>query len=163
MFVQRQAEGKFIIVLMNKSPEIKIESPKTADFDELLEVWESSVRATHDFLTENDILSLKPLVRNEYLQSVTLFCVRRDGQIVGFMGLSSDKIEMLFIRAENRGQGIGKRLVEYATNEKGIEKVDVNEQNPQAVGFYERMGFRTVKRNPTDAQGRPFPILEMAR
>lgn len=41
--------------------------------------------------------------------------------------------------------------------------VDVNEQNPSAVRFYERMGFRTFRRDSTDDQGNPFPILRMKR
>ncbi len=133
------------------------------DYDELIEVWEASVRATHDFLTEKDIQELKPLVHNEYFSVVELFCTRKNDIIVGFVGLSPDKIEMLFVRPEVRGQGIGKKLVEFAVDEKKITKVDVNEQNPQAVGFYEHLGFRVIKRNPTDSQGRPFPILEMSR
>ena len=163
MFVHRQVGEILTTDKMNTFPQITIEAATPDDFDELIEVWESSVRATHDFLNENDILSLKPLIRNEYFQAVAIFCVRQNDKIVGFMGLSDDKIEMLFIRPENRGQGIGKKLIELAVNEKNIEKVDVNEQNPQAVGFYEHMGFKTFKRNPTDSQGRPFPILEMSR
>ncbi|ENH9207696.1 GNAT family N-acetyltransferase, partial [Vibrio vulnificus] len=43
----------------------------------------------------------------------------------------------------------------------GVTKVDVNEQNPQAVGFYEHMGFKVVSRSPLDDMGKPFPILHM--
>ena len=148
---------------MNISSKNNIENSGAKDFDGLIEVWEASVRATHDFLTENDILSFKPQIRDQYFRAVELFCVRQNDKIVGFMGLSRDKIEMLFIRPENFGQGIGKKLVEFAIREKRIEKVDVNEQNPQAVGFYEHLGFETFQRNPTDSQGLPFPILEMSR
>ena len=148
---------------MNNITQFMIETPTSQDFDELIEVWEASVRATHDFLVEADIQYFKPLIRNEYLQSVALFCVRKNDKIVGFMGLSDDKIEMLFIRPGNRGQGIGKVFVEFAVNEKRIEKVDVNEQNPQAVGFYEHLGFKIIKRNPTDSLGKPFPIFEMSQ
>lgn len=43
----------------------------------------------------------------------------------------------------------------------GAGLVDVNEQNPDAVGFYRRMGFEIVGRLPLDGQGRPFPVLHM--
>lgn len=135
------------------------------DYDELLEIWEASVRATHDFLTESDILTLKPSVRDEYFPQVRLFCVREDenaSKILGFLGLSDDKVEMLFIRPDARGSGIGRRLMHFAIHEKGIRLVDVNEQNPQAVGFYEHLGFRVVSRSPVDGQGRPFPLLHLA-
>lgn len=134
------------------------------DYDELLEVWEAAVRATHDFLTEADILTLKPSVRHEYFPLVRLFCVREDEpkrKILGFLGLSDDKVEMLFIRPAARGRGIGRRLMHFAIHEKSIRLVDVNEQNPQAVGFYEHLGFRVISRSPVDGQGRPFPLLHL--
>ena len=37
----------------------------------------------------------------------------------------------------------------------------VNEQNPQARGFYEHMGFTVRERSETDDQGNPYPILRM--
>ena len=57
--------------------------------------------------------------------------------------------------------GIGRRLLEYGAEHYGIREVTVNEQNPQAAGFYERMGFRTAGRDATDPTGRPYPILHM--
>ncbi len=52
-------------------------------------------------------------------------------------------------------------LLQYAIEQLGVTKVDVNEQNPQAVGFYEHMGFKVVSRSPLDDMGKPFPILHM--
>ena len=37
----------------------------------------------------------------------------------------------------------------------------VNEQNPQAVGFYEHMGFETYQRTDHDEEGNPYPLLYM--
>ena len=138
-----------------------IESATQTDFPEIVEVWEASVRATHDFLTEADIQYFKPLILNEYLKAVELFCIRENGEILGFLGLSPDKIEMLFLHPDAFSQGIGRKLVQFAIHEKGIKKVDVNEQNPPAVGFYKHLGFEVVSRNPLDSQGNPFPILAM--
>lgn len=52
--------------------------------------------------------------------------------------------------------GIGRRLLEYGAEHYGIREVTVNEQNPQAVGFYEHMGFVTYKRTDRDEQGGPY-------
>lgn len=79
------------------------------------------------------------------------------------MGVQDKKIEMLFLHPDNFRKGLGKRLVEYAFNELSVELVDVNEQNPEARKFYERMGFEVFKRNEYDAEGNPFPILEMRK
>jgi len=138
-----------------------IVTPSIADYIEITDVWEASVRATHTFLTEADIQYYKPLILNEYLKEVSLFCTRDQNKITGFLGLDDDKIEMLFIHPDSRGKGVGKALLDFAVKEKNARKVDVNEQNEQAVGFYEYLGFKTVKREPLDPNGKPFPILSM--
>ena len=132
------------------------------EFPEVVEVWEASVRATHHFLKEEDIAYFKPLILNEYLKAVELRGVKNDQQqIIGFLGVAEDKIEMLFIHPDARGKGVGKWLVDYAIRQMKVTKVDVNEQNEQAVGFYEHVGFKTVSRSELDALGMPYPILHM--
>lgn len=132
------------------------------DMDNILDVWESSVRATHHFLNEEDIISLKPQVKEGAYYVDKLVCVRNEkGTIQAFMGVHDSKIEMLFVSDNYRGKGIGKRFIEYAIDGFNIKFVDVNEQNIQGVGFYKHMGFDTFKRSELDEQGNPFPILHM--
>lgn len=132
------------------------------EFPEVVEVWEASVRATHHFLKEEDIAYFKPLILNEYLKAVELRGVKNDQQqIIGFLGVAEGKIEMLFIHPDARGKGVGKWLVDYAVRQMKVTKVDVNEQNEQAVGFYEHVGFKTVSRSELDSLGMPYPILHM--
>ena len=141
---------------MNISAAVKEEYP------EIVEVWEASVRATHDFLSEDDIQFLKPLILNEYLSAVELRCIKNDASnILGFIGVAKGKIEMLFVHPDWRGQGIGKLLLNYAVNDMGATKVEVNEQNPLAVGFYEHLGFKVTGRSLVDGMGKPFPLLHM--
>ena len=126
------------------------------------EVREASVRATHDFLKVEDIVYFKPLIQNEYLSLVSLRCIKDDKKnIVGFLGVAKQNLEMLFIHPLHRGKGIGKSLLQYAITEMEAQKVDVNEQNPLAVGFYIHNGFKTIKRSELDASGKPYPILLM--
>lgn len=132
------------------------------DFDTLLNVWEASVQATHDFVSEDNIQFFKPLVRNDALPSLDLRCVRGDNNVpVGFIGVNSGKVEMLFVHPDFIGKGIGRRLLEYALHHMNATEVDVNEQNPKALGFYEKMGFVVVGRSELDSTGKPFPILHM--
>lgn len=141
---------------------VTIEVPTVSDFTELTSVWEASVRATHDFLKEEDILFYKPLILNEYLKAVDLYCVKDDnGAIAGFMGLGEGSIEMLFIHPSFRGSGIGKALLQFAIDTLKVTKVDVNEQNDQAVGFYLKMGFAIKSRSALDSTGKPYPILHL--
>jgi len=141
---------------------MRIETACTEDYPELLLVWERSVRATHDFLAEPDILSLRPLILEHYFDAVELFCVRdRDEKILGFSGVADGNLEMLFIAPDSRGQGIGTALCRHAVDCLGVTRVDVNEQNPQALGFYKHFGFKVVARSPLDGQGNPFPLLHL--
>jgi len=131
-------------------------------YAQLLNVWENSVRATHDFITEEDIEYFKPIIIEQAFPAVSLKCVKDENDIiVGFLGVHEDKIEMLFILNSVRGTGIGKMLLLHAIEHMGATKVDVNEQNPLALGFYQHLGFRVISRSPLDDMGKPFPILHM--
>ncbi|MCY1338259.1 putative N-acetyltransferase YjaB [compost metagenome] len=132
-----------------------------ADRQRLADVWEDAVRATHHFLSEDDIQFFRPLVRDAYLDSVRLACLRgADGRIAGFIGTVEDRVEMLFVDPAQHGRGIGRALMEHALAQ-GARFVDVNEQNPQALGFYLRLGFVRHGRSPVDGSGKPFPILHL--
>lgn len=132
------------------------------EYSQVIEVWEASVRATHHFLTEEDIVYYKPLILNSYLDMVTLHSYRNSkNKIVGFMGTASGNLEMLFIHPKYIGQGIGKKLLQYAIVNLQVKKVDVNEDNQQAVDFYLHCGFKVVDRSELDGAGKAYPILHM--
>jgi putative acetyltransferase len=140
-----------------------IETVEKADYLKLIEIWESSVRATHDFLVEEDLQALKPLILEQYFDAVELRCAKNtQGEIQGFCGVHDGNIEMLFISPDARGKGIGTMLSANAIQELGASKVDVNEQNEQALGFYLHIGFKVIGRSPIDGQGKPYPLLHMA-
>ena len=130
---------------------------------QLLNVWEASVRASHHFLTEADIVRLTPQAEGA-LQFIETLWVMQDGERpIGFMGVQERKIEMLFLHPDYFRRGLGKTFVERAFSDLDVEYVDVNEQNPNAAKFYERMGFKVFNRTECDSEGNPFPILEMKR
>jgi putative acetyltransferase len=131
------------------------------DYPRVVEVWEASVRATHDFVAASDIEIFRPLV-GEALPNLTLACVRDDeGQVAGFIGVTDSNIDALFVHPDWRGQGVGRRLIRHAVDDLKATSVDVNEQNGQALGFYLRMGFEVVGRSELDGLGKPYPLLHM--
>ena len=141
---------------------MKIEDARKVDHQKLIEIWESSVRATHDFLAEEDLIELKPLILEQYFDAVNLKCAKNsEGEIIGFCGVHDGNIEMLFISPEARGNGVGSFLVSHAIHNLGASKVDVNEQNGQALGFYQHIGFSIIGRSELDDQGKPYPLLHM--
>ena len=105
------------------------------------------------------------MVREEALPGVEELYVVRDAEngFAAFAGVEADRLEMLFVAPAARGKGLGRELVEYVTAHCGVRRVDVNEQNAQAAGFYARMGFRVVSRSAADPSGRPYPILHLER
>ena len=126
-------------------------------------VWEASVRATHDFVTDADIALFRPLVHASFGEIQHLAVLRDDDELlVGFVGVEGDKVEMLFVDAAVRGQGGGRLLLQHAVSVFGATTVDVNEQNPQAVGFYLHEGFHQVGRSALDGLGKPYPLLHLA-
>ena len=129
----------------------------------LLDIWKASVCASHHFLTEPDIARLTPHAESALREIKTLWVVQDKLLPVGFMGVEEEKIEMLFLHPDYFGKGLGKDLVQRAFDKLNVKFVDVNEQNPDAKIFYERMGFKVFKRNEYDSDGNPFPILEMNR
>jgi putative acetyltransferase len=132
------------------------------DRDILLDIWLRSVRATHTFLSEDDIQSFLPLVRDVALAELELWVLcSNDGAPMGFMGMSGNKVEALFLAPEFHRRGGGRRLVQHAQELKGDLTVDVNEQNPAARRFYEACGFVVEGRSELDSTGRPFPLLHM--
>ena len=132
------------------------------DYPKLIKIWEASVRATHDFLKEEDIDYLRPLILEQYFDAVELRCAKdKRDRILGFCGVADNKLEMLFVSPENREQGIGSALCHYAIENMHVTTVDVNEQNPKAIVFYEHMGFVITGRSAMDGQGNPFPLLHM--
>lgn len=132
-----------------------------AEWPELVRIWRSAVEATHDFLTADDIDFYERRLAEEYLGLVDLTVAVHDGEPVGFAGVAEGNLEMLFIDHQHRGRGAGSVLLADARAKNPGLLVDVNEQNPQAVGFYHRHGFVTLSRSETDGDGRPFPILHL--
>ena len=176
--------------------------PSAEELDALTDLWEASVRATHDFLAPEDIVFFRQMVRQEALRGVELYVVREPdskapetgtsagqesrhesrtsdrtgescrpegldehgmfGGFAAFAGIEGDMLEMLFVAPQARGKRLGRQMVEYLVRECGIRRVDVNEQNAQAAGFYARLGFRVTGRDATDPSGRPYPILHLS-
>lgn len=136
---------------------------KTKDLiRQLLMVWEKSVRETHLFLSDAEIEAIKQYVPKA-LSVVAHLIIANDeaGHSVAFMGIEDEVLEMLFITPEQRGKGLGKALLGFGIEKYGVKELTVNEQNPQARGFYEHLGFEVYKRTDTDEQGDPYPLLYM--
>lgn len=140
----------------------KIEDRNSILIKQLVTVWKGSVKETHLFLSDAEIAEIQTYIP-QALKNVShlIIAENENGIPIAFMGIEKQKLEMLFVAPRERGCGIGKQLLEYGIREYSVCEVGVNEQNPQAKGFYEHMGFQVYQRTEMDEQGQPYPILYM--
>ena len=144
-----------VLEVQDRTPEL---------IEKLLRVWEDSVRATHLFLSDGEIINIREYVPQALTGIAHLIIAEDDaGEPVAFMGIQEGALEMLFIENAQRSKGLGRKLLEYGIEKHAVERLAVNEQNPQAKGFYEYMGFAVYKRTDLDEQGNPYPLLYMSR
>lgn len=141
---------------------VEITDRTPALIENLLTVWESSVKATHLFLSDGEIAQIKEYVPTALREIPHLIVAENDMHSpVGFMGIADRRLEMLFIAGSERGKGLGKALLSYGMDRYSVNNLAVNEQNPLAKGFYEHMGFTVYERHELDDQGKPYPVLYM--
>jgi putative acetyltransferase len=146
--------------------DFSVRPARASDRAALLDLWERSARATHRFLTENDIAALRPFVAQELASdALDWWILESAGHApVAFLGLAARSIEGLFVDPDHLGKGAGTLLVAHAQSLiGGALTVDVNEQNEDARRFYEARGFKVIGRSDLDSEGRPFPILHLKR
>ncbi len=130
--------------------------------ESVVETWESSVRATHHFLKEEDIRFFKTFVSGLDFNSMSVYCgLTEEREMIGFLGVDNHKLEMLFLHPQHIGKGYGKLMLDYAINNLEANALDVNEDNQHAVEFYKKHGFVIEERMPVDGTGKPYPILKM--
>jgi len=133
------------------------------DTEALVEIWRRSVRATHDFLKEEDFRDIEQKLATVYFPNVEIYVAcSGDDRPVGFIGMNGRHIEMLFLDPLVMGLGMGRKLLEHVMAGDGPLTVDVNAQNPKAVGFYVHCGFVPTGRSETDSEGRAYPLLHLA-
>ncbi|SHG27094.1 GNAT family N-acetyltransferase [Flavobacterium johnsoniae] len=138
-----------------------IQKVNEKEYNDLISVWESSVKATHHFLTLEDFNFYKELIPT-FFKSVSLHCIKNENHtIIGFIGTHEESLEMLFVTADEIGNGIGKKLLLHAIENLGVTKVDVNKDNTQAAAFYNHFGFELKSTSDVDGCGKPYPILHL--
>lgn len=132
-----------------------------AEAEVLFQLWDASCRATHTFLSTDDIDALAPDVRAALAHLEVWVADMDKEQCLGWMGLEGNHVEALFVAPENFGRGVGTALLDHARTAQGELLLDVNEQNPAALEFYKRKGFVVTGRSDVDGAGRPYPLIHL--
>lgn len=140
-----------------------IRPAEASDHPRLVEVWRSSVEATHDFLTCAEVDLYEQQLRAYLPLMPVLWVAVEDEKTIGFLGYGNGVIEMLFVDPGRHGRGVGRALVARVAGGVSRLRVDVNEENPGARHFYAALGFVEVGRSAVDGEGRPHPLLHLER
>lgn len=138
-----------------------LRSSRATDGDALVDLWRRAVDATHDFLSADDRQAIDAEVAGFLPHAPLVVAVDDQDRPQGFMLIDGSHMEALFIDPDVRGTGIGRQLLLHAVARHPQLTTDVNAQNAQAVGFYQRMGFTETGRSPVDSQGRPYPLIHL--
>ena len=74
-------------------------------------------------------------------------------------------IENLFVSPEAMGKGVGRRLFLHAldrSRQRGFENLRL-EADPNAAGFYEKMGMKKIGERLSEVEGQPriLPVMEI--
>ncbi|MXO67144.1 acetyltransferase [Altericroceibacterium endophyticum] len=131
------------------------------DAARIIEIWRGAVDATHDFLTASDRRELDELVCGFLPQAPLWLAVDAQDRPLAFMLIDNGHMEALFVDPVQRGRGLGATLVRHGLTLHPQMTTDVNEQNDQAIGFYQRMGFIPTGRSERDTEGRPYPLIHL--
>ena len=143
---------------------MKVRRGTPTDVPRALEIWRSAVDATHTFLTPEDRAEIDRMVAEDFLPSVEMWIVDgEDGCAAGFLVMDGAMIDALFVDPQLHGRGFGTALLDHALALAPNAMVDASEQASNALPFYLARGFQVVGRSETDPQGRPYPLVHLAR
>ncbi|SMG43849.1 GNAT family N-acetyltransferase [Sphingobacterium psychroaquaticum] len=132
-----------------------------SDYSVIMEIWRSAVLATHHFLSHEDFKLFERLIPTDFLPQLEVYIMEEANAAKAFFSVSEDNLEMLFVSPTESGKGFGKAAVQFVVHTLGVTKVDVNEQNEQAVGFYLKQGYKQIARSEKDGMGKPYPLLHL--
>jgi len=104
------------------------------------------------------------MVANQFLPNAELWlALDEQEEVAGFLAMDGKMIDALFVDPAVHGRGFGTALLNHALQLQPDAVVDASEQATNALPFYMSRGFRVVGRSETDPQGRPYPLIHLAR
>lgn len=118
------------------------------DLFSIMQIWLDTNIKAHSFIPQNYWIENYENVKN-ILPQAEIYVYEDDNtnQIDGFLGLTNDYIEGLFVREAIQSKGIGKQLLNYAKEIKSALRLSVYQKNARAISFYKREQFVICSEN----------------
>ena len=117
-----------------------IRKMQNIDIDRVADIWLKTNLKAHYFIPEQYWTSNYELVK-EMMSQAEVYVYEDDKMIQGFVGISNEYIEGIFVPDEMQSCGIGKLLLDYIKNKKLRLRLNVYQKNIRALSFYQREGF----------------------
>ena len=135
---------------------------RKVDINKVAEIWLDTNIKTHYFISAQYWKSNFELVKELLLQA-TVYVYEDKQEIQGFIGLSNEYIEGIFVSAEMQSQGIGKILLNYVKGKRNKLILNVYQKNTRAISFYQREGFETQHSGLDEATGEKDYVMKWQR
>ena len=129
-----------------------IRKMQNTDINRVADIWLKTNLKAHYFIPEQYWTSNYELVK-EMMSQAEVYVYEDDKMIQGFVGLSNEYIEGIFVSDEMQSCGIGKLLLDYIKNKKVRLRLNVYQKNARALSFYQREGFDIQCEGFDDATG----------
>jgi len=120
------------------------------EIDEVSKIWLQSNLEAHDFIDKKYWLNNLPEVKRQF-ETADIWVYVKDEVIQGFVGLQDDFIAGIFIKKENRHQGIGKQLLEFLKSDHSELTLEVYDKNTSATQFYLHNDFKIIETGMDEA------------
>ena len=132
------------------------------DINKVADIWLDTNIKAHNFISAQYWKSNFELVKELLLQA-TVYVYEDKQEIQGFIGLSNEYIEGIFVSAEMQSQGIGKILLNYVKEKRNTLFLNVYQKNTRAISFYQREGFEIRCNGIDEATGEKDYVMVWQR
>lgn len=112
------------------------------DLFSVMQIWLDTNIKAHSFIPQNYWIDNYAMVK-DILPQAEIYVYEDDNtnQIDGFIGLTNNYVEGIFVREDIQSKGIGKQLLNYAKEIKSSLRLSVYQKNTRAIAFYQREQF----------------------
>ena len=133
-----------------------------ADINQVADIWLDTNIKAHSFIPAQYWKSNFELVKELLLQA-TVYVYEDNQEIQGFIGLSDEYVEGLFVSDEVQSRGIGKILLNYVKDKRNRLRLNVYQKNARAISFYQREGFEVQYSGLDEATGEKDYVMAWRR
>lgn len=130
-----------------------IRSYEDKDVEGLLDVWYRASLIAHHFLDDEFFENERIQIKESWLPISDTVVWEHENRVIGFLSLVGNEVGAIFVDPDHQGQGVGRALMDWASEARPYLELDVFEANARGRSFYEAYGFKFLDRHVHEASG----------